>query len=103
MIEAASIGAAMDNAPASVKACADVVAPCNVDDGVAYALAALLDMKEVSRRHQGLIACPMFYFQESTYPYYVVSSDSYAFLHVVAHRYPYTQSIFLQFHFYTET
>ncbi len=50
MIEAASVGVAMDNAPAAVKACADVVAPCNVDDGVAYVLAALLDMKRASRR-----------------------------------------------------
>ena len=45
MIKAASVGVAMDNAPTVVKACADVVAPCNVDDGVAYALEALLDAK----------------------------------------------------------
>jgi Cof subfamily protein (haloacid dehalogenase superfamily) len=50
MIKAASVGVAMDNAPTVVKTCADAVAPCNVDDGVAYALTALLDMKKVSRR-----------------------------------------------------
>ena len=38
MIEAAGLGVAMDNSPASLKEIADITCPSNEDDGVAYVI-----------------------------------------------------------------